>query len=136
MSAKPQCKAGRCANSAVTDLAGQDLCIEHFLAGCFEHLDRLESVVCSQSMEAGDNSVASAFLEECSKRTLCLCLRHECLTNLDRSRLLNILLQASHLQMKLRRPVINRQGPVSDLSTVFFGRATGKTESAVDRKDC
>jgi hypothetical protein len=135
VSAKPECKVSYCAKPAVTDLAGQDLCLDHFLASCYERLDRLEAVVCRPSLEAAEDLAAGAFLEECSKRTLFICLRHEYLSNLDRSRLLNILLQAGHLQLQLRKPVVKRPGPVSGLSAILFGKTPGKTNSVEDRKD-
>jgi hypothetical protein len=135
VSAKPECKVSRCAKSAVTDLAGQDLCLDHFLASCHERLDKLEPVVCRPSLEAAENLAAGAFLEECSKRTLFICHRHEYLSNLDRSRLLNILLQAGHLQLQLRKPVVQRPGPASDLSAIFFGKTPGKANGVEGRKD-
>jgi len=135
VSAKPECKVSYCARPAVTDLAGHDLCLDHFLASCHERLDKLEPMVCRPSLETAENLAAGAFLEECSKRTLFICLRHEHLSNLDRSRLLNILLQAGHLQLQLRNPEVQRPGPVSDLSAIFFGKTPGKTNSAEDRKD-
>jgi hypothetical protein len=133
--AKPECKVSYCAKPAVTDLAGQHLCFDHFLASCYERLDRLEAMVCRPSLEAAEDLAASAFLEECSKRTLFICLRQEYLSNLDRSRLLNILLQAGNLKLQLRKPVVKRPGPVSDLLANFFGKTPDKTNSAEDRKD-
>lgn len=135
VSAKSECKVGCCAKSAVTDLAGQELCLEHFLASCHERMDNLEPLVCGPSLGPAENTVACAFLEECSKRALLICLRHEYLTNVDRSQLLNILLQAGHLQLQLRKPVIQRPGPVSGLSDVFFGRIPAKTLGAEDREN-
>jgi len=126
VSAKPECKVSSCARSAVTDLAGEDLCLDHFFTICYERLDELEPVVNSRALEGAENQAAGAFLEECSKRTLVICLRHEVLSNLDRSRLLDILLQAGHLQLQLRQPTIKRGGTLSGLSAIFFEKSPGK----------
>jgi hypothetical protein len=115
VSAKPECKVSCCVKSAVTDLAGEDLCLDHFFTSCYERLDELEPVVCRRSLEGAENLAVGTFLEECSKRTLFICLRHEYLSNLDRSRLLNILLQSGHLQLQLRKPVVKRSDSVSCL---------------------
>jgi hypothetical protein len=126
VSAKPECKVSSCARSAVTDLAGEDLCLDHFFTSCYKRLDELEPVVNSRALEGAENQAAGAFLEECSKRTLVICLRHEVLSNLDRSRLLDILLQAGHLQLQLRQPVIKRAGTLSGLSAIFFEKSPTK----------
>jgi len=57
------------------------------------------------------------------------------LSNLDRSRLLNILLLAGHLQLQLRKQVVKRADSVSDLSALFFGKIPVKASSAEDQKD-
>src|SRR5271165_2345194 len=133
--AKSECKVSSCAKSAITDLAGKDLCLDHFLTSCYEQLDELEPVVCRRSLEGAENLAAGVFLEECSKRTLFICLRHESLSNLDRSRLLDILLQVGHLQLQLRKPVAKRADSVSELSAIFFVKIPGNVHRAEDQKD-
>jgi len=135
ISAKPQCKVSSCARAAVTDLAGEDLCLDHFFTSCYERLDELEPVVNSRSLEGAENQAAGAFLEECSKRTLVICLRHEFLSNLDRSRLLDILLQAGHLQLQLRQPLIKRSGTLSGLSAIFFEKSPSKANRVEEQKN-
>ena len=135
VSTKAECTATSCARSAVTDLAGEDLCLDHFFTSCYERLDELEPVVNSRSLEGAEHQAVREFLEECSKRTLLICLRHEHLSNLDRSRLLDILLQAGHLQLQLRQPIIKRAGTLSDLSAIFFEKSAGKTTRVEKQKD-
>lgn len=132
--AKPECKVCSCARSAVTDLAGEDLCLEHFFTSCYERLDELEPVLNSRALEGAENQAAGAFLEECSKRILFISLRHEALSNLDRSRLLDILLQTGHLQLQLRQPVIKRAGTLSSLSAIFFEKSPAKTTRLDEQK--
>jgi hypothetical protein len=95
---KESCKAGSCAKPAVISLAARELCLDHFFFSCYERLDTLEPMVRSRALEATEVQAVRGLLEECSNRTLLVCLRHECLTNLDRSRLLDILLLCGDLQ--------------------------------------
>jgi hypothetical protein len=95
---KESCKAGSCAKPAVISLAAQELCLDHFFFSCYERLDTLEPLVRSRALEETEVQAIRGLLEECSNRTLLVCLRHECLTNLDRSRLLEILLLCGDLQ--------------------------------------
>jgi hypothetical protein len=99
---RADCKAGGCANSAVIALAGREFCLDHFLASCYEQLDMLEPKLRRRALQAGEVRAAKDFLEECSNRTLAVCLRTERLTNLERSRLLDILLSCGDLQVMLR----------------------------------
>lgn len=102
---EPKCQLDFCAKSAIISLESLGLCLEHFLSSCYERLDYLEPMVRSRSLEEPHRRVAYAFLEECSDRALLLALQQEHLTNLDRSRLLNILLLTRHLQLILKNPV-------------------------------
>ncbi len=135
VSVKTECSANSCAKEAVTDLAGEDLCLDHFLSSCYERLDELEPVVCHRTLETAENQAVGEFLEECSKRTLLICLRHDPLSNLNRSRLLGILLQVGHLQIQLRQPVLKRTGTLSGLSAIFFEKGLHKTNRAEEQKD-
>jgi hypothetical protein len=99
---KMDCKAGGCANSAVIVLSGREFCLNHFVETCYEQLDQLEPKLRRRPLEAGEVCAAKNFLEECSNRTLAVCLRTERLTNVERSRLLDILLSCGDLQLILQ----------------------------------
>jgi len=96
-SGKQKCKASRCASAAVISLESRDYCLDHFLGCCYERLDKLEPEIRRRSLEELEIPAAVAFLVECSNRALFISLRHEPLSNLDRSRLLNILLLSGNL---------------------------------------
>jgi hypothetical protein len=100
---KECCKAGSCAKPAVISLAARELCLDHFFFSCYERLDRLEPMVRSRPLDAAEIPEIRGLLEECSNRTLLVCLRHEPLTNLDRSRLLDILLLCGDLQLLISK---------------------------------
>ena len=104
LTSKEGCKTDSCANSAVITLAGQELCLDHFFATCYERLDMVEPMVRGRSVGATEVQAVRAVLEECSNRALLISLRHEHLNNLDRSRLLEILLLCGDLQLLLSRP--------------------------------
>lgn len=103
MKSKENCKAGGCASLAVVSLAGRDLCLDHFFASCYERLDMLEPMARSRALDSTQLPAIRGLLDECSNRTLLVCLRHESLTNLDRSRLLEILLLCGDLQMLISK---------------------------------
>lgn len=107
---KTDCKAGGCANSAVIALSGREFCLNHFVENCYEQLDMLEPKLRRPALEAGEVRAAKDFLEECSNRTLAVCLRAEQLTNVERSRLLDILLSCGDLQLMLRGAHLGNSG--------------------------
>lgn len=104
---KIECHASGCVNSAVVVIAGRDVCLDHFFASCYEQLDTLEPKIRSRSLEDASIHAAKHFLEECSNRALLISLQYEQLTNLERSRLLEILLSCGDLQRLLHR-ALNR----------------------------
>jgi hypothetical protein len=104
---KESCKAGSCARPAVISLAARELCLDHFLFTCYERLDMLEPMVRSRPLDRTEVQVIRGLLEECSNRTLLVCLRHETLTNLDRSRLLEILLLCGDLQLMISHSLLH-----------------------------
>ena len=109
VSLKAACKGNSCGKSVVGVLGGQDLCLDHFIARCYERLDILEPRVRSRSLEEQERRAVRAFLEECLNGALRVSLRHDNLTNLDRSRLLNILLLSGDLHLTLQLPLTARK---------------------------
>jgi hypothetical protein len=104
---KENCKAGSCAKPAVISLSSRELCLDHFLFSCYERLDTIEPQVRSRLVDRTEVQAIRGLLEECSNRTLLVCLRHEPLTNLDRSRLLEILLLCGELQLMLSKSLFH-----------------------------
>jgi len=101
-----QCTSIGCAEHGVVMLAGATLCLEHFFQGCYERLEVLDPVVRRKTREGAIHEGAPKALEEVVKQVLIVCLQHKNLSNLDRSRLLDILLWAGELQLVLRVPRI------------------------------
>lgn len=98
------CAVDFCEGTAVASLAQQDFCLNHFIELCYENLQRIDP----RGQKAGrmplDLPSLRAFIEECSQRTLEVALHCENIDNLQRGRLLDILLWAGELFLLLRAP--------------------------------
>lgn len=98
------CSEGACHSAAATSLDQQALCLNHFLLRCYARLEAVDPRGQKSCEERVDLAAMRAFIEECSLRALEVSLRRANLTNLERARLLDILLWASELFLILRAP--------------------------------
>jgi len=101
---KRKCEMGSCGSAAVTTLDHQAFCLNHFLLRCYAELEGLDPRGRQFSSETVDLHCMRAFIEECSRKALEISLQSENLTNLQRGRLLDILLWAGELFLLLRAP--------------------------------
>src|SRR5216684_3818505 len=104
MSRKRNCRVGSCSGAAITTLDHQALCLNHFLLRCYDKLERLDPRGRRSSAEPADLASMRAFIEECSRKALDVSLQSKNLSNLQRGRLLDILLWAGELFLLLRAP--------------------------------
>jgi len=104
MSRKRSCSAISCSSASVVSLDQQDFCLNHFLNHCYQRLEAVDPR--SRRLPSTSGSLVSmrAFIEECSRRALDISLHSENLSNLQRGRLLDILLWAGELFILLRAP--------------------------------
>jgi hypothetical protein len=98
------CSAGSCGRAAITSLDQQALCLNHFLLRCYEKLEALDPRARKFQADSLDLAARRAFIEECSRKALDVSLHCENLNNLQRGRLLDILLWAGELFLLLRAP--------------------------------
>jgi hypothetical protein len=98
------CSMDSCASAAITALDHQDLCLNHFLLRCYERLESLDPRGRQFCAEPLDAAAMRAFIEECSRKALDVSLHSANLSNLERGRLLDILLWAGELFLLLRAP--------------------------------
>lgn len=98
------CNVDSCASAAVTALDHQNLCLNHFLLRCYERLESLDPRGRQFCAEPVDAAAMRAFIEECSRKALDVSLHSKNLSNLERGRLLDILLWAGELFLLLRAP--------------------------------
>jgi hypothetical protein len=96
------CSMDCCQGAAAASLAQQNLCLNHFLSRCYEHLHRLDAQRHALELDALDLARTTTFVEECSRRAFEVSFRCPDITNLQRGRLLDILLWASDLYLALR----------------------------------
>jgi len=101
---KRSCWEVYCGRAAITTLDHQSLCLNHFLMRCYETLDSLDPRGRKFTTEPIDVVSMRAFIEECSRKALDVSLQSQTLTNLQRGRLLDILLWAGELFLLLRVP--------------------------------
>jgi hypothetical protein len=96
------CTLDSCKSAAVAVLAGQNLCLNHFFTYCYEHLEKFDPRSRRPWPDVMDIPAQRCFVEECSRAALDLTFRCETLTNLQRARLLDIMLWAGELFLLLR----------------------------------
>jgi hypothetical protein len=101
---KRNCTVGSCGSAAVTSLDRKALCLNHFLQRCYERLEGLDPRGRKFTAEPVDLTSMRAFIEECSRKALDVSLQSKNLSNLQRGRLLDILLWAGELFLLLRIP--------------------------------
>jgi hypothetical protein len=94
-----RCDAGNCGRPAMSSLELKHLCVDHFIALCYERLS-----VCSANRFADPDETASVsldrFLHACAQQAAGLVHPMRGLDNLERARLFDILLWASELAAK------------------------------------
>jgi hypothetical protein len=120
------CQLDSCGDAAVAALAEQNLCLNHFVARCYEQLDRVDPRGRKTPSEEMDLVEMRAFVEECSNRTLDVCLQSSNLTNLDRGRLLDILLWAGELFLLLRAPRVTFSDSLNAADAYALSRAASQ----------
>jgi len=102
--AERNCCESACHSAAATSLDHQALCLNHFLLRCYAQLGAVDPRGQKSGEPRVDLAAMRAFIEECSQKALEVCLHTGNLTNLERARLLDILLWASELFVVLRAP--------------------------------
>ena len=93
------CDTGNCGRPAMSSLGLKHLCVDHFIARCYERLS-----VCSANRFADPDEATSVsidrFLHSCAQQAAGLVHPLRGLDNLERARLFDILLWASELAAK------------------------------------
>jgi len=95
------CSRMNCAKRAVTSLGEEKFCFDHFCSRCYELLERGD-----RPPEPGGYAALAALLyrlEECAQRALEISLGEIELANLERARLLDILLWSGDVTTALRQ---------------------------------
>jgi hypothetical protein len=98
------CSMDSCQRAAVSRLAEQNLCINHFVLRCYEQLERADPWVRKGLLETWDRDAMKKFVDECSQQVLDISMRCPELSNLEKGRLLDILLWAGDLLAMFHGP--------------------------------
>lgn len=98
------CAVDFCEGAAVASLAQQEFCLNHFIELCYENLQRIDPRNQKTGRVPLDLPTLRAFVEECSRRALDVALHCKDINNLQRGRLLDILLWGGELFLLLRAP--------------------------------
>jgi hypothetical protein len=86
-----------CTRPVVTSFCKEALCLDHFCSRSYEFLNRVEQRSQSDAMSSLATADELVVAEECARRTLDVCMSKMLLNNLERARLLDILLWCGDL---------------------------------------
>ena len=109
--AEHNCSERACDSAAATSLDQQAFCLNHFFLRCYARLEAVDPRGQKSREDRVDLASMRAFIEECSQKALEISFHYENLTNLERARLLDILLWASELFLILRAPRVIPEEP-------------------------
>src|SRR5215467_2575965 len=86
-----RCQRKDCSQKVVTTFRAEPFCLEHFCSQCYQLLENIDRHSWKESVRYV--SIEQALLaDECARRAIDICLSSDYLNNLDRARLLDILL--------------------------------------------
>lgn len=103
MSETESCGAPGCSRPAAGTVELRPLCLEHFLTSCYAKLDRCAQQLREQPLEKSTVESMQQFVEESARQATHIAHTVDDLDNLQRARLLDILLWAGELIRRLRR---------------------------------
>jgi|ERR1700740_653570 len=103
MTTVDNCNVAGCDKSRAASLEGAALCLEHFISVCYERLDHYDVLRKGMGLTVTDTESARRFIHECSRNADEM--EHDAreLDNLERAKLVHIILAASELGRHLRR---------------------------------
>ena len=92
MQTSTSCFSTGCSRPVVTIFRQESLCLEHFCSKAYEFLDSVDQHLQSNSSSSACTPDQLRVADECARKALDICLSKMILNNLDRARLLDILL--------------------------------------------
>jgi hypothetical protein len=98
------CAVGGCSRDAVLLFDSRAMCLDHLISYCYSRLESYEAVECSEetSEETGFYISSARFIDECVPRLVILLVDCLDLSNLERARLLDIVLWANQIDDRQR----------------------------------
>jgi len=98
-----RCSHTGCGCTSEAALESKRLCRRHFIEACYVRLDQIAEQIGQKKLHGSVPECARSFLAECASQVASEALCARKLNNLERSRLLHILLFAADLMNQLRR---------------------------------
>jgi hypothetical protein len=98
-----KCSATNCEQDCVSSIDGEGLCLTHFIDLCYTRLERYEDMRKGSHLSVTDAESMRHFIHECSRQADEIEHTAIRLDNLERAKLLHIILSASELGRFLRR---------------------------------
>jgi hypothetical protein len=103
MTSTEQCSVAGCGQTVGASLDGEPLCREHFILVCYKRLDHYDEIRKGPGLSATDTESVRRFIHESTRQADEIEHSAQDLDNLDRAKLLHIILSASELGRHLRR---------------------------------
>jgi|SRR5208282_2665252 len=105
------CGHSECSERAIVSFDSQFLCLDHLVARCYSQLEECDQRDVLEQVQTGTGigGHAAQFLDECRTKVAVVLVTRPELPNLERARLLDILLWASELDEKQRWRWPNRR---------------------------
>jgi hypothetical protein len=112
------CAVEECRELSAAALDNQPLCLEHFFSRCYQALECYDGRRDhARNVHETERAQLRHFLKECSAQALNVSLRNENLNNLQRSRLLDVLLWAGELSECVSAPQMSLRGGIDPRSS-------------------
>jgi hypothetical protein len=97
------CDTDQCSQRAVSWIDFRFLCVGHLVSHCYDRLEEYERAGTTHRIPSDDGkSQFHDFLEDCPAKIASLLITHAGLENIERARLLDILLWANELDRRRR----------------------------------
>jgi len=97
MGTPESCDRSGCSQPVITSFREQALCLDHFCCASYEILDWMDEHQRLNANSPLPTSEQILIADECARRTLDICMSKVPLNNLERARLLDILLRCVDL---------------------------------------
>jgi hypothetical protein len=98
-----KCNVEGCEQAVAASLDGETLCRQHFISTSYTRLDRYDEIRKGPGLTATNTESVRRFVHECTRSADEMEHEAKDLDNLDRAKLLHIILSASELGRHLRR---------------------------------
>jgi hypothetical protein len=131
MTCSEHCSVAECPRSVAASIDGAALCRNHFISSCYARLDRYEEVRQKNGLSVSDAEDARRFIHDCTRQADEMEHEAKDLDNLERAKLLHIMLTASELGRFLRRSPRKVASIAVRLSSEKLGGAWQETTETV-----